>query len=57
MEGEVRAVSSIMILSSLRLQYSFLKSEQESWASLPAERRRRRRGRTRLGPTMTVLRV
>ena len=45
MEGEVRAVSSIMILSSLRLQYSFLKSEQESWASLPAERRRRRRGR------------
>ena len=61
----MRAVSSIKILSSLRLQYSRLNTEQESsaWARVASEKMRRRRMRMRglydgiVGPTMTVLRV
>ena len=60
----MRAVSSIKILSSLRLQYSRLNTEQESsaWARVASEKMRRRRRMRGLydgivGPTMTVLRV
>ena len=45
----MRAVSSIKILSSLRLQYSRLNTEQESsaWAWVASEKKRRRRMRGR----------